>query len=108
MPTALRDGVLSVTAESTAWATQLRMVQAQLIAKIAAAVGDGVVTSLKITGPVPRRGAKAHVISPGEVPATPTGSLPAAHYPHRDPYQQTAESRLNETKCPANVMTHLE
>ncbi len=50
-PTALRDGVLSVTAESTAWATQLRMVQAQLLAKIAAAVGDGVVTALKITGP---------------------------------------------------------
>lgn len=51
-PTALHDGVLSVTAESTAWATQLRMMQAQLLAKIAAAVGDGVVTSLKITGPV--------------------------------------------------------
>lgn len=51
-PTALRDGVLSVSAESTAWATQLRMVQAQLLAKIAAAVGDGVVTSLKIVGPV--------------------------------------------------------
>ena len=50
-PTALHDGVLSVTAESTAWATQLRMMQAQLLAKIAAAVGDGVVTSLKITGP---------------------------------------------------------
>jgi predicted nucleic acid-binding Zn ribbon protein len=51
VPTALRDGVLSVSAESTAWATQLRTVQAQLLAKIAAAVGDGVVTSLKITGP---------------------------------------------------------
>lgn len=51
-PTALRDGILSVSAESTAWATQLRMVQAQLLAKIAAAVGDGVVTSLKIVGPV--------------------------------------------------------
>ncbi|CAN5171097.1 DUF721 family protein [soil metagenome] len=50
-PTSLRDGVLSVTAESTAWATQLRMVQSQLLAKIAAAVGDGVVTALKITGP---------------------------------------------------------
>lgn len=50
-PTALNEGVLSVTAESTAWATQLRMVQAQLLAKIAAAVGNGVVTSLKITGP---------------------------------------------------------
>lgn len=50
-PTALRDGVLHVSAESTAWATQLRMVQAQLLAKIAAAVGDGVVTALRITGP---------------------------------------------------------
>jgi predicted nucleic acid-binding Zn ribbon protein len=50
-PTALNAGVLSVTAESTAWATQLRMIQAQLLAKIAAAVGNGVVTSLKITGP---------------------------------------------------------
>jgi predicted nucleic acid-binding Zn ribbon protein len=50
-PTALNEGVLSVAAESTAWATQLRMIQAQLLAKIAAAVGNGVVTSLKITGP---------------------------------------------------------
>jgi predicted nucleic acid-binding Zn ribbon protein len=51
-PIALRDGVLSVSAESTAWATQLRLIQAQVLAKIAAAVGDGVVTALKITGPV--------------------------------------------------------
>lgn len=51
-PTVLRDRVLSVSAESTAWATQLRMIQAQVLAKIAAAVGDGVVTRLKITGPV--------------------------------------------------------
>ncbi len=50
-PTALRDGVLSVSAESTAWATQLRMVQTQVLAKIAEAVGDGVVTALRITGP---------------------------------------------------------
>ncbi len=51
-PTTLHEGVLTISAESTAWATQLRMVQAQLLAKIAAAVGDGVVTSLKIVGPV--------------------------------------------------------
>ncbi len=50
-PTGLRDGVLSVTAESTAWATQLRLIQAQVLAKIAAEVGDGVVSSLRITGP---------------------------------------------------------
>ncbi|BBU20214.1 DUF721 family protein [Mycobacterium xenopi] len=50
-PTGLSDGVLKISAESTAWATQLRIMQAQLLAKIAAAVGDGVVTSLKISGP---------------------------------------------------------
>lgn len=52
IPTSLNEGVLTVSAESTAWATQLRMVQAQLLAKIAAAVGDGVVSSLRIVGPV--------------------------------------------------------
>jgi predicted nucleic acid-binding Zn ribbon protein len=52
IPTALRDGVLSVSAESTAWATQLRIIQAQVLAKIAAEVGEGVVTTLKITGPM--------------------------------------------------------
>jgi predicted nucleic acid-binding Zn ribbon protein len=51
-PINLRDGVLTVAAESTAWATQLRIVQTQVLAKIAAEVGDGVVNSLRITGPV--------------------------------------------------------
>ncbi|SNT15001.1 DUF721 family protein [Rhodococcoides kyotonense] len=50
-PTKLEDGVLSVSAESTAWATQLRLMQPQILAKIAAAVGHGVVKTLKITGP---------------------------------------------------------
>ena len=67
-PTALREGVLSVSAESTAWATQLRMVQAQLLAKIAAAVGDGVVTSLKIVGPVAPSWRKGHYHIAGRGP----------------------------------------
>lgn len=50
-PVSLRDGVLSIAAESTAWATQLRMMQSQILAKVIAAVGKGVVTSLRITGP---------------------------------------------------------
>jgi len=50
-PVSLQDGVLGITAESTAWATQLRMLQPQILAKIAAAVGPGVVRQLKITGP---------------------------------------------------------
>lgn len=50
-PTTLRDGVLSIAAESTAWATQLRIMQSQILAKINAAVGHGVVTQLRIAGP---------------------------------------------------------
>lgn len=50
-PSRLEDTVLYVAAESTAWATQLRYVQSQILAKIAAAVGHGVVTQLKIYGP---------------------------------------------------------
>ncbi|MBB5913773.1 putative nucleic acid-binding Zn ribbon protein [Nocardia transvalensis] len=50
-PISLTDGVLSIQAESTAWATQLRMLQSQILAKINAAVGQGVVKSLKISGP---------------------------------------------------------
>jgi predicted nucleic acid-binding Zn ribbon protein len=67
-PTALNDGVLSISAESTAWATQLRMVQAQLLAKIAAAVGDGVVRSVKITGPVAPSWRKGRLHTPGRGP----------------------------------------
>ena len=51
VPVKLEDSVLSISAESTAWATQLRLMQAQILAKIAAAVGNGIVKSLKITGP---------------------------------------------------------
>lgn len=50
-PVKLEDGVLSIAAESTAWATQLRMLQKQILAKINAAVGNGMVTSLRISGP---------------------------------------------------------
>ncbi len=50
-PVSLGDGVLTVQAESTAWATQLRLLQRQLLAKIAAGVGEGVVTKLKVLGP---------------------------------------------------------
>jgi predicted nucleic acid-binding Zn ribbon protein len=50
-PVSLRDGELVVQAESTAWATQLRLLQRQLLTKIAAGVGKNVVTRLKVHGP---------------------------------------------------------
>ncbi|MBV7294348.1 DUF721 domain-containing protein [Corynebacterium sp. TAE3-ERU12] len=45
------EGTLRLRASSTAWATQLRLMQEAIIAKIAHSVGDGVVTQLKIVGP---------------------------------------------------------
>jgi predicted nucleic acid-binding Zn ribbon protein len=50
-PQSLRDGVLTVQADSTAWATQLRLLQRQLLGRLAAGLGDGVVTSMRIHGP---------------------------------------------------------
>lgn len=51
-PVSLLDGVLTVEAESTAWATQLRLLEPTLIARIEAAVGRGVVTNLRVHGPL--------------------------------------------------------
>ncbi|WP_344134911.1 DUF721 domain-containing protein, partial [Luedemannella flava] len=51
-PVKLEDGVLTVEAESTAWATQLRLLSAKLVGLIAASVGHNVVTRLNIHGPV--------------------------------------------------------
>jgi predicted nucleic acid-binding Zn ribbon protein len=50
-PVQLTDGELTVEADSTAWATQLRLLQRQLLSQIAAGVGHGVVKRLKVQGP---------------------------------------------------------
>ena len=50
-PIKLDGGVLTVEAESTAWATQLRMLAGNLLRSIAKEVGHNVVTKLNIHGP---------------------------------------------------------
>ncbi|TAM87681.1 MAG: DUF721 domain-containing protein [Jatrophihabitans sp.] len=50
-PTALRDGELRITAQSSAWATQLRLLAATLLAQIVAEVGADVVRRVVVTGP---------------------------------------------------------
>ncbi len=50
-PVRLADGELTVEAESTAWATQLRLLAGKLLGRIAAEVGHGVVKKLNIHGP---------------------------------------------------------
>jgi predicted nucleic acid-binding Zn ribbon protein len=50
-PVSLQNGELKVTAESTAWATQLRLLSGTLLARLAAELGPQIVTSLRISGP---------------------------------------------------------
>lgn len=51
-PTALRERELRISAESSAWATQLRLLAGTVLARIVAEVGPDVVTRVVITGPV--------------------------------------------------------
>ncbi len=50
-PVKLENGELTVEAESTTWATQLRLLSRQMLAKIAQEVGPKVVTQVRIHGP---------------------------------------------------------
>ena len=51
-PLSLVDGELVLVAQSSAWAVQLRLMGAALLARLAEAVGGGVVTTLVVRGPV--------------------------------------------------------
>lgn len=50
-PETLTEGELLVVAESTAWATQLRLLAPTILAKLRASVGGDVVTRLRVVGP---------------------------------------------------------
>jgi predicted nucleic acid-binding Zn ribbon protein len=45
------EGVLYVQADSTSWATQVRMMAHVIVARLAADIGDGVVTRIVVQGP---------------------------------------------------------
>lgn len=51
-PQSLRQGELRIVAESTAWATQLRLLSSTLLVRLVAELGSDVVTKLHISGPV--------------------------------------------------------
>ena len=50
-PAGLTDGELTVTADSTAWATQLRLLAAELVRRLNVELGDGSVRRVKVLGP---------------------------------------------------------
>lgn len=59
-PESFADGELVVVADSTAWATQLRLLAAELVRRLNAELGDGTVRRVRVRGPAgdagPRRG----------------------------------------------------
>jgi len=54
-PGGFTDGELLVIADSTAWATQVRLLRAQLIRRLNAELGEGTVTGVRVRGPMPPR-----------------------------------------------------
>src|SRR5262249_42962554 len=51
VPEGLAGGELTISADSTAWATQLRLLAAQLVHRLNAELGDGTVRRVKVRGP---------------------------------------------------------
>jgi predicted nucleic acid-binding Zn ribbon protein len=51
-PESLADGELIVSADSTAWATQVRLLAAQLVRRLNTELGHGSVLRVKVRGPV--------------------------------------------------------
>jgi predicted nucleic acid-binding Zn ribbon protein len=50
-PESYLDTVLTVAADSTAWATQLTLLAATVVARLNAELGDGTVTRIQVRGP---------------------------------------------------------
>lgn len=66
--------VLTVSCDSTAWATQLRLLAPQLVARLNADLGQGTVRMIKVVGPGARSAASGRCGRPAaRVRATPTG-----------------------------------
>ena len=54
-PDSFADGELAVTADSTAWATQVRLLAAMLVKRLNTELGDGSVRRVRVRGPAPPR-----------------------------------------------------
>jgi predicted nucleic acid-binding Zn ribbon protein len=67
-PSTLRGGELRITAESTAWATQLRLLSAAMLQRLRAELGPDVVSRLIITGPAAPSWRHGRLSRPGRGP----------------------------------------
>jgi len=67
-PERFHDGELIVRAESTTWATAIRVLAPQLVARLNEAMGEETVTSVKVLGPAARSWKKGKRSVPGRGP----------------------------------------
>ena len=64
-PVSFDDGVLSVRAESTAWATQVRLLVPTLMRRLAEEVGESTVTRVVVHGPTAPSWRRGFRVAPG-------------------------------------------
>ena len=64
-PETFEDGVLTVRADSTAWATQVRLLTAGLLRRLAEEVGEGTVTKVVVRGPSAPSWRRGPRVAPG-------------------------------------------
>ena len=64
-PQSFTEGVLTVQADSTAWATQVRLLIPTLMRRLAEAVGDGVVSKVVVLGPTGPSWRRGRRVAPG-------------------------------------------
>jgi predicted nucleic acid-binding Zn ribbon protein len=67
-PVSFDDGVLTLRAASTAWATQMRLLTSVLLGRLEQEVGAGTVTEIVVTGPSGPTWAKGRRRAPGRGP----------------------------------------
>jgi predicted nucleic acid-binding Zn ribbon protein len=67
-PEKWQDGVLTVRAESTTWATSLRAMSPHILARLNAILGSRTITGLRIVGPQPPSWKKGPRSVPGRGP----------------------------------------
>ena len=67
-PETFDDGVLAVRTDSTAWATNLTLLVPKLLARLAAELGAGVVTEVRVIGPAGPRWSRGPRSVPGRGP----------------------------------------
>jgi predicted nucleic acid-binding Zn ribbon protein len=64
-PVSFDEGVLTVRAESTAWATQVRLLVPSLLRRLAEEVGEGTVTKVVVHGPTAPSWRRGLRVAPG-------------------------------------------